>query len=280
MYSFFDQFKYKRIKLAELLMFLNSIYKSNVKLLLESITYVEALDIKDKSLHDQNKRMMALVSYIEGLITGKSINVQPSKGFIYLSEYIIKSYGRKHKISFNGDPAVFIAHCLISFSKGFHPYTVTVDILNDPSIRAKTIGNRFTPYTFEPFVRVVNKRTKIELVPSVSVFDDIAQFPLLTTEHANTWTKDLLAETRRYMNTFIFAAQRHSLLNKTLRSLTHTFYIGFSLVDDDIPKISKEIPSNLLQGKEFIEVYHKSVKPFTFLVYNNKLGVNIIHLSK
>ena len=283
MYSFYDQFKYKRIKLAELLMFLTSIYKNNNPLLLESINYVRDLNIRDKSLTDTNKRMKALLLYVMTLMSKNKINTDSKRGFIYLSEFITKTYARKHKQSFSVDPALFVCHCLISFSKGFDPYTVTVDILNEPGVKIQARGsntlNRFHPYTFPPFIRVVSKN-KIELVPSISVYDDIAQFPLLTTEHSNQWTKDLLAETRRMMNTFIFAAQRHSLLNKTLRSLTHTFFIGYSLIDDDIPKIAKEIPSNLLPGKDFVEMYHSLIKPFTFFVYNNRLGVNFIHLKK
>ena len=128
--------------------------------------------------------------------------------------------------------------------------------------------------------RGAHDNPKLELVPSVCVFDDLAQFPLLTTEHATQWVKDLLAETRRYMNTFIFAGQRYNLLNKTLRSLTHTFFIGYSLVDDDLPKIAKEMPSNLMSNKDFITFYSKMIKPFTFIVYNNKLGVNVIKLTR
>ena len=100
----------------------------------------------------------------------------------------------------------------------------------------------------------------------------------MTTEHPPQWTKDLLAETRRWMNTFIIAAQRHSLLNKSLRALTHTFFIGYSLIDDDLPRIAQEMPSNILSGDDFLTLYKQSIKPFTFFVYNNKLGFSLITL--
>ena len=285
MVSFFTQFRYKRIKLAELLMFLLSVFKDKVPLLLEAVQLVEELNIKDKSVSDSNKRMKALLLYVTELISAKKLAISPAKDFIYLSEFITKQYSRKHKVSFSGDPALFICHCLLSFSKGFKSYTVTVDILNEtvPKKNAKLPSNllsRFTPYNFPPFLRVVGNGAKIELVPSISIFDDIAGFPLFTTEHAGQFVKDLLAETRRWMNSFIFAGQRHNLLNKSLRALTHTFYIGYGLVDSDIPIISKEMPSNLMAGKDFQEIYHNVIGPFTFLVYNNKLGVNIIKLKK
>ena len=290
MYSFFNQFRYKRVKLAELLMFLMSIYKNNSKQLLKDIKITEELNIHDKILHDNNSRLKALLSHILELIGKGTLNVNPDKGFIYLSEFILKQYSRKRLVNFNTDPALFVVYCLISISKGFHEKTITVDILNEPTMKFNkraptgTLLNRFQPYTFKPFLRVTNNNNtnsgRIELVPSICIFDDVAQFPLLTTERSNQWTKDLFAETRRWMNTFIIAAQRHNLLNKTLRSLTHTFFIGYSLVDDDIPKIAKEIPSNLLSKNEFIDLYQKAIKPFHFFVYNNKLGYNILNLSK
>ena len=323
MYSFFDQFRYKRLKLAELLMFLLSVFKDDTELLLDSVQYVEDLNIQDKQVAASDKRMKALLLYVSTLITSRAINIDPSKRFIYLSEFINKEYSRRHKVSFSYDPAHFISRCLISFAKGFHEQTITVDVLNDPSTRplrnanSTALLNRFHPYTFKPFLRVVTTRrrvdkpmkgdirlamipeqvlkqsgerkersdwseldTKIELVPSISIFDDVAQFPLLTAERSNQWTKDLFAETRRWQNTFVIAAQRHNLLNKTLRSLTHTFFVGYSLVDDDIPHIAKEIPSNLLSGREFVDMYTHLIKPFTFFVYNNKLGYNILHLRR
>ena len=120
------------------------------------------------------------------------------------------------------------------------------------------------------------KDVNIEVIPNITILDDVAQFHLLTTERANQWIKDLFAETRRWKNTFIIASQRYNLLNKTLRSLTHTFFIGYSLVDDDLPKISKEIPSNLLNSGEFMTLYKKLIKPYHFFVYNNKYGFNVV----
>lgn len=291
MVSFFNQFRYKRLKLAELLMFLQSIYKNNTPLMLTSIEVVEELGlttIRPAKQSDYNKRLKTLLLYVTGLIESSKINVIRSNGFIYLSEFLTKTYSRRCGISFDADPPLFVTNCLISISKGFHEQTITVDILNEPGVKLKNSAatlSRFQPYTFKPFIRVSNdnyktktKRIKLELVPSVSIFDDVAQFPLLTAERSNQWTKDLFAETRRWMNTFIIAAQRHNLLNKTLRSLTHTFFIGYSLIDDDIPRIAKEVPSNLLDSNEFKLLYNNVIKPFTFFVYNNKLGYNVLSL--
>ena len=298
MVSFFDQYKYKRTKLAELLMFVKSVYKDNTKLLCESLTYVNALNIKDKSISDNNKRMQALYTYVLQLIASNNVitsdntnnNEKTCTNVLYMSEFITKTYAKKKRISFTTDPPLFICHCLMSLASGFKAKTITVDILNEPTVKPNlknkdVLLNRFHPYTLKPFMRIIKNKgskssPKIELVPSVCVFDDLAQFPLLTTEHATQWVKDLLAETRRYMNTFIFAGQRYNLLNKTLRSLTHTFFIGYSLVDDDLPKIAKEMPSNLMSNKDFLTFYNKMIKPFTFIVYNNKLGVNIIKLTR
>lgn len=295
MVSFFNQYRYKRIKLAELLMFLNSIYKDRVSTLLSTLEVVNELGLQEESLSaldiKTNKRLRALVAYVDKQVISGDINIDPNAGFIYLSEFLTKRFSKTHHINFEVDPVMFVAVSLISFSKGFNQTTITVDILNEPEtkpVRGSVITNRFTPYTFAPFVRVANtsdkqtgrKKLKLEIVPSVSIFDDVASFPLLTSEHSNQWTKDLFAETRRWLNTFIIAAQRHNLLNKTLRSLTHTFFIGYSLVDDDIPRIAKEIPSNLLPGKEFQLLYMNVIKPFTFFVYNNKLGYNVLSLKR
>ena len=284
MVSFFDQFKYKRIKLAELLMFLMSVYKDNSEQLLESIQYTEELSIRDKT-NESDKRVKALLFHVSMLIGSKKINVNPDRGFIYMSEFLTKGYSTKRRINFDAAPEMFIVRCLISFARGFHPKTITIDILNDPTsrpskkVRPDVLLARFHPVTIKPFVRV-SKGLKIELVPSISIFDDVASFPLLTAERAPQWSKDLLAETRRYMNTFVIAGQRYSLLNKTLRSLTHTFFIGYSLIDDDLPKIAKEYPSQLLSAEEFIKLYKTKSAPFSFIVYNCRYGMDFIKLHR
>ena len=278
MLSFFNQYRYKRLKLAELLMFLQSVFKNNSPLLLAAVGMVQELGLNSTKglIVNIQKRIKTMMDYITGLITSKRVIINSNKGFIYSSEFLMKTYARKHSVSFTADPILFIVNCLVSFTKGFKPQQITVDILNDESKPKGNILSRFIPYTFEPFLRV---RHKIELVPTVSVFDDVASFPLLTAERSSQWVKDLFAETRRWQNTFVIAAQRHNLLNKTLRSLTHTFFIGYSLVDDDIPRIAKEIPSNLLSGSEFKLLYQTVIKPFTFFVYNNKLGYNVLTLK-
>ena len=269
MVSFFNQFRFKRLKLAELLMFLLTTLKTP-KSIISCVELVQQLGLNEDS--GDQKKIETTMSYIRTLKPNLTKHV-------YSSEYLMKTYSKKHGVNFSTDPILFITNCIVSFSKGFEPQTVTVDILNDPTIKPTrdSLNVRYQNYTFAPFVRLVND--KIEIVPSVSVFDDVAQFPLLTSERSTQWVKDLFAETRRWLNTFIIAAQRHNLLNKTLRSLTHTFFIGYSLVDDDVPKIAREIPSNLLNADEFKELYFKAIKPFTFFVYNNKLGYNLMKLS-
>ena len=300
MVSFFMQYRYKRTKLAELLMFLMSVYKDNAELLLSSIGTVEELGLNDSEIREldsnQNKRFRVLLSYITNLITTNKLNVDSNAGFIYLSDFILKQYSKRHNINLLVAPEVFIARCLISICKGFHEVTITVDVLNDPGIKTKKFDpNRFHPYTFKSFLRVTNVKNiakgtkksnskpnglKIELIPSIMLFDDVAQFPLLTTERSGQFVKDIMAETRRYQNTFIIASQRYNLLNKTLRSLVHTFCFGYGLVDNDIPIMAKEFPSNLLESKEFITMYKQLIKPFSFIVYNSKYGVNFIQLRK
>ena len=288
MVSFFNQYRYKRLKLAELLMFLQSVFKNNNPLILSSVEMVNELGLTNTNglIVNVQRRIKMMLDYINQLIIDKRINIDKNKGFIYSSEFLLKTYAREHNVNFSSDPNLFIVNCLISFSKGFNNQHITVDILNEPNIKPNRNNKeellaRFIPYTFEPFIRISNNKSniKLELVPTISIFDDVASFPLLTAERSNQWIKDLFAETRRWMNTFIIAAQRHNLLNKTLRSLTHTFFIGYSLVDDDIPKIAKEIPSNLLDSNEFKLLYNNVIKPFTFFIYNNKLGYNVIRLK-
>lgn len=283
MISFFDQFRYKRTKLSELLMFLLSVFKDNATLLYDSITYIIGLNIKDN-----NKRMKALLLYITELMTNGTINVDPNAGYIYSSEFITKQYSKKRQLDIVSDPVMFISRTLMSLAKGFQPSTITIDVLNEPSIKPNlndrnSILNRFHPINFGPMMRTItdkHKIVKIEMVPSICCFDDVAQFPLLTTDKAKQFVKDLFAEVRRYQNTFIVCSQRYNLLNKTLRALTHTFFIGFGLIDDDLPRMSKEMPSSLMTSNEFLELYHKAIGPFTFIVYNVKYGVDILKLKK
>ena len=272
--SFFNQFKAHRLKYSELLLFLNSIYhKSNNKLF-------ELLKLANELFHDVEevdepgllKRFKFLMRFVNDSLPLKHIS-----HLIYWSEYVHKTYAKKHKIDFNTDPVKFISNCLVSLSKALNPLEIIVISDNDTS---KRLNERIKRYSFRPQIRFDKSNSKLELIPSVCVFDDIGQFPLLTTERASPFVKDLFAETRRWKNTFIIAAQRHSLLNKSLRALTHTFFIGYSLIDDDLPRIAKEFPSNLMNKDEFLKMYHEVIKPFSFLIYNNKLGINWIQLKK
>lgn len=272
--SFFNQFKAYRLKYSELLLFLNSIYhKSNIKLF-------ELLRIANELFHDvddiDENNSMKRFKFLMRLVND-SLNLKHISHLIYWSDYVHKTYAKKHKIDFNLDPVKFISNCLVSLSKALNPLEIVIIADNDTS---KRLSERVKKFIFRPQIRFNESISKLELIPSVCVFDDIGQFPLLTTERASSFVKDLFAETRRWKNTFIIAAQRHSLLNKSLRALTHTFFIGYSLIDDDLPRIAREMPSNLMTRDEFLKLYNDSIKPFSFVVFNNKLGINVIQLKK
>lgn len=270
MVAFFDQLRRKRVKYSELLMFSKSIYK-NDRGLFECLRVARSLFgelSKRFDVDDYMKRVRTLMAVIEEHINLLS---QP-----YESEYVMKTYAKRRKISFSVDPLLFMANVCVSLSKALKTATITVPIPSE----SKRVIDRFKPYNIEPMLRYNKQKRECQLIPTVCVFDDVAQFPMLTSEHPSQWVKDLFAETRRWQNTFIIAAQRHNLLNKSLRALTHTFFIGYSLIDDDLPRIAKEMPSNILAGPDFIELYHSSIKPFTFFTYNNKLGFDIIKLKR
>ena len=280
--SFFNQFKAHRLKYSELLLFLNSIYirrnKKLYELLLlaselfsQDIDEIKEIDASHSIGGQTSKRFNFLVSVVSA-----SINLKGLSKLIYWSDFVHKTYAKKHKIDFNADPFKFIARCIVSLSKALKPLEIVIIADNDQTKRLK---DRVKKYTFNPQIRMKGN-DEIELIPSVCVFDDVAQFPMLTTEKSTHWVKDLFAETRRWKNTFIIAAQRHSLLNKSLRSLTHTFFIGYSLIEDDLPRIAREMPTNLMSKDEFLELYKKAIKPFSFVVYNNKYGINTIQLKK
>ena len=270
MITFFDQLRRKRLKYSELLTFMKSLFVSDSSVF-DTLRVARALfgELSKKfDKDDYMKRVYALMSMIEDKI---DLTRQP-----YESDYILKKYASKHKINFNTDPLLFLANVCVSLSKALKPTIITIPQLTESR---RTI-DKFKPHTIEPMIRYDSKHRKITLIPTVCVFDDVAQFPILTSEHPCQWVKDLFAETRRWMNTFIIAAQRHNLLNKSLRALTHTFFVGYSLIDDDLPRIGKEMPSNILESGAFIELYKSSIKPFTFFVYNNKLGFDFIKLKR
>lgn len=270
MIAFFDQFRRKRLKYSELLMFSKSLFKSDTGLF-ECLRVARSLfgELSKKfDVPDYMKRVHTLMAIIEEHV---NLSAPP-----YASDYVLKTYAKKRKIGFQVDPLLFMANVCVSLSKALKPTIITVPQLTE----SRRTLDRFKPYSIEPMIRYVKSKRETQLIPSVCVFDDVAQFPMLTSEHPAQWVKDLFAETRRWQNTFIIAAQRHNLLNKSLRALTHTFFIGYSLIDDDLPRIAKEMPSNILAGPDFLELYKSSIKPFTFFVYNNKLGFDIVKLKK
>ena len=265
--SFFNQLKSKRLKYSELLLFLKSIMINKQDKLFQLLNVTKDLFNEEfEDIHkDKVKRFKFLIKLVHD--TFPPIN----RRLIYWSDYILKTYAKQHNINFEADPYVFIANCLVSLSKALEPLKINV-LTEDESLPLK---ERIKSFAFPPSIRM--NKNDIELIPSVVVFDDVAQFPVLTRERASPWVKGLFAMTRRWQNTFIIASQRHSLLNKSLRALTHTFFIGYSLIDDDLPKIAHEMPSNILKAEEFIPLYKRVIKPFTFFTYNNKLGFNLIH---
>ena len=268
--SFFNQFREKRLKFSELLLFLKSIYKAvRTKTLINNLMLAHELFNADTD-DVGSKRLKFFVR-----VVGDTFPKVKSQS-LYWSDYIMKTYANKRNIRFDIDPVLFVAHCTISLSKALETMSIAVLSNTDSTIK---LSDRIKRFTFEPQLRINKTKDDIELIPSVCIFDDVAQFPLLTAERASQWVKDLLAETRRFQNTFIVAAQRHSLLNKSLRSLTHTFFIGYSLIDDDISRIAKEMPTNILKADDFVKLYHEGIKPFSFFVYNNKLGFDLITLK-
>lgn len=264
---FFDQFRSKKLKLSELFLFVKSVFSKRF----DDDAGADFADIMRMTVElyaeteqsDDPNRLKVLKS----LITTAGINLKKLHKKIYWSDYVMKQYAQAHNLNFNIDPVGFIARALISLSKG----------LSNVEIMIPESSGGFKRLSLPPFIRF--EKQSFAIVPSLTVFDDVAQFPLLTTERASQWVKDLFAEVRRFRNTFIIASQRYNLLNKSLRALTHTFFIGYSLIDDDLPKVSKEMPSNILSSSEFIEIY-KTIKPFTFFVYNNRFGFNIIKLER
>ena len=269
MVSFFSQFRYKRVKLSEMLLFMKSVFV-NDKGLIEVLKLAFSMfnNLSKKFDHeDYMKRVYILISMIVD-------RVDLSKD-IYESDFVFNKYAKKRKIDYKTDPLLFIANVAVSLSKNFKGWTIAMVV--DSS--ASNIKQRIKPIDIEPMLRIT-KKNKIEMIPSVCAMDDVAQFPLMTTEHPSQFVKDLLAMTRRYQNTFIICAQRFTLINKSLRALAHVFWIGYGLIDADIPEIGKEMPSNILTKDGFIELYHESIKPFTFFVYSNKLGFEVITLKK
>lgn len=268
MISFFQQFRYKRVKLSEMLLFAKSVFKDDKGLIevLKMARYLFDGLTKPINNTDYKKRVLMLMSLI---IDKVDLSRSP-----YESEFVFNTYAKKRKISYKVDPILFIANIIVSLSKGFNGFTIAM-VVNSS---ATSLKERIKPIDIEPMMRI--RKNKVEMIPSICFMDDVAQFPLLTTEHPAQFVKDLLAMTRRYQNTFIICAQRFTLINKSLRSLAHVFWIGYGLIDSDIPEIAKETPSNILKKDEFIELYHESIKPFTFFVYSNKLGFEIITLKK
>ena len=265
MISFFNQFRYKRVKYSEMLLFMKSLF-INDKMLIEALRFAFSLfnNLSKRFDHeDYQKRVYMLMSVI---IDRVDLNRIP-----YDSELIMKTYAKKRKIDFLTDPVLFIANIAVSLSKGLKGFTVGMVV--DSS--ASRIKDRIKPIDIEPQLRIKNKN-KIELIPSITVFDDISQFSLMTTERACPWIKDFFCETRRWQNTIIVAAQRYNLLNKSLRALTHTFFIGYSLISDDLPRVAKELPLNIMTADDFLNIY-KDIKPFSFFVYNNKCYLCVIN---
>lgn len=266
--SFFTQFRYKRVKLSELLLFMKSVF-INDKGVIDVIRLAYSLfnNISSKFDHDDYmKRVYTLMSVI--------IDRVDLTKRVYESDFVFSKYAKKRKINYTTDPLLFIANVAVSLSKGLKPFTITM--LVDSS--ASNVKQRFKPIDIEPMIRI--RKNKIELIPSISMMDDVAQFPMMTTERPSQFVKDLLSMTRRYQNTFVICAQRFTLINKSLRALAHVFWIGYGLIDADIPEIGKEMPSNILSRDDFVTLYHDSVKPFTFFVYCNKLGFELITLRK
>lgn len=268
MISFFSQFRYKRVKLSEMLLFMKSVFV-NDKGLIEVLRMAYGLFNGLSKKFDKEDYMKRVYILISTIIDRVDINRN-----VYESDFVFNKYAKKRKISYVDDPMLFIANVAVSLSKNLKGWTIAMVV--DSS--ASNIKQRIKPIDIEPMLRI--NKNKIEMVPSVCFMDDVAQFPLMTTEHPTQFVKDLLAMTRRYQNTFVICAQRFTLINKSLRALTHVFWVGYGLIDGDIPEIAKEMPSNILSKDEFMTMYKNLIKPFSFFVYSNKLGFEFVQLKK
>lgn len=269
MISFFTQFRYKRVKLSEMLLFMKSVFV-NDKGLIEVLRLAFSLFNNISKRFDKEDYMKRVYILISTIIDRVDLNKQ-----VYESDFVFNKYAKKRKISFTADPMLFIANVAVSLSKNLKGWTIAMVV--DSS--ATTIKQRIKPVDIEPMLRI-KKNNTIEMIPSVCFMDDVAQFPLMTTEHPSQFVKDLLAMTRRYQNTFVICAQRFTLISKSLRALSHVFWIGYGLIDADIPEIAKEMPSNILSKDDFMTMYHDLIKPFSFFVYSNKLGFEFVQLKK
>ena len=135
--------------------------------------------------------------------------------------------------------------------------------------KPETIEVKDKKFPIKPIIGEKNTYTK-----SLMIFDDIAQFPEFTKKNsANTFFKELAANTRHFVNTSIFAMQRFTFIQKDVRVLTNTWCLGYGIATEDIKTLFKQ--SVTVEGwssEEMIREYEK-IKKYNFLVINSGLAI-------
>jgi len=115
---------------------------------------------------------------------------------------------------------------------------------------------------------IIDLKSK-DIVPSLMVFDDITQFKGFTGKYANSFFKELTANTRHFCNTSIFSMQRFTYLQKDVRVLSNTWCLGYGIAEDDIKDLFKQsIAVGGYSTNELIQLYNK-VEKYNFLTINS-----------
>lgn len=133
------------------------------------------------------------------------------------------------------------------------------------------VGNK--DYNVKPLINEDGKITK-----SLMLFDDITQFKNFTGKYANNFFKELAANTRHFANTSIFSMQRFTYLQKDVRVLVHSWFLGYGITDDDIKSLfSQTISIGGYSKNDLVKEYAK-INRYEFLAINS--GMEIIETVK
>lgn len=111
------------------------------------------------------------------------------------------------------------------------------------------------------------------ITPSLMVFDDITQFKGFTGKYANSFFKELAANTRHFMNTSIFSMQRFTFLQKDVRALVNTWSLGYGISEEDITSLYKQsVTVAGFSTKDLINLYDE-IEQYEFMVINSALSL-------